>query len=357
MTTINALKRVFSGIQPTGVPHIGNYFGALALWRRIADEKRIELKDPELSSQVCDKPIYSIVDVHAYSSTSQKLGKTLYDSILTTTASLLALGLTSDKCVLFRQSDVLEHFYLDNVLDNFITTGSLLSLNQYKDKKKKLDGLELHNGLLNYPVLQAADILLYRAPYVPIGADQMEHIELTRDIAKKFNSYFKTDLFPLIVPVMNESEHCQRIRSLREPTKKMSKSDTQTRSIISIVDEPDVIVANLKKAVTDCTSEIYYDANGRPGVSNLMRIYHSVSGENMQSIEQRFSGKNTGEFKLALADALIEYFKPTRTEYKKLVQDRCYIERVLKCGADEARDMAQETVKLVKNLIGSTSAN
>lgn len=374
LMSAKTLARVFSGIQPSGVPHLGNYFGALAQWVRLAKERQLNCTqssnadkfhvgnatdDLQNRSTVieCDRPIYCIVDVHSYSSPNIQFGAQLYNNILNTTASLLAIGLDTKNSILFRQSDLLEHNYLDNVLHNFITTQRLSRMIQYKEKTSSSSNKGVPNGLLTYPVLQAADILLYRANFVPIGADQSQHIELARDIAKKFNTVTSSDLFTEPQALFNSSEHARKIKSLREPAKKMSKSDPDKKSFIEIVDEPDVLMEKVKKAVTDGTSEVYFDAEARPGVSNLMRIHHLTTGENFTEIRKRSAGITSAQYKLQLADILIENFKPVREEFKRIRNDRAYLESVLKLGHDEAKPLAAEMVLQVRNLLGSISVN
>lgn len=338
------LLRIFSGIQPTGVPHLGNYYGALVQWLQLAQER------------AGPTPIYAIVDVHAYTSRRLQFGRALYSSILDTTASLLAIGLAPNNCLLFRQSDVLEHYYLDNVFDNFISTQRLARMTQYKERiadGRGASAKSVPNGLLTYPVLQAADILLYQANLVPVGEDQTQHIELTRDIARRFNESTNSQLFPEPKPLLSGTEHGRRIRSLRNPGKKMSKSDEDKKSFIEIVDEPDVILEKVKKAVTDSDSRIFYDAASRPGISNLMRLHHLTTGQSFEEIERQYEGVESAKYKLELADILIEKLAPIRQEFKRVRGDQAYLEETLRLGCERARPMAEETVTQVKRLLGS----
>lgn len=349
--------RIFSGIQPTGIPHLGNYFGAISQWIRYAEMKEPrEIKVEEennISTFHCDVPIYCIVDVHAYTSHTANYGKQFYDKILSTTASLLALGLDPNNCILTRQSDLLEHNFLQNVFSNFVSTGRLSRMTQYKEKAATGAKESNLHGLISYPILQAADILLYRANLIPVGEDQIQHIELTRDIGKKFNVITDSQLFPKPVALLNDSVHGRRVRSLRDPTKKMSKSDPQTRSFIEVIDEPEVILKKIKMAITDGESSVYYDAERRPGVANLMRIYHLATNQSLDQITEQCRGIDTGQFKLKLADILIDKLKPVREEYKRIRNDQAYLEQVLKSGHDKAKPMAMETVSQVKHLLGS----
>lgn len=352
MTLSGALyRRIFSGIQPTGVPHLGNYYGAISQWIDLAKERQIQLKKGE--HVTCDTPIYSIVDVHSYSGQNIIYGQQLYDKILSTTASLLALGLNTNNCILFKQSDVLEHNYLETVLNNFITTNRLYHMTQFKDKSKASGRTAISNALLNYPVLQAADILIYKANLVPIGEDQIQHIELTRDIAKNFNLATKSQLFPEPESSLASSIHSRRIKSLRDPDKKMSKSDPNKKGFIEVIDAPDIIVEKCKKALTDSNSSVYYDAENRPGVSNLMRIYHLSTGESFEQITEQFKSIDTGRFKLRVADVLIAQFSDARNEFARLVKDRAYLEQVLKDGCQKAQSIASRTVTQVKQVLGS----
>lgn len=340
--------RIFSGIQPTGVPHLGNYFGAISQWIKLSNERQVSLKGKQVD---IDIPIFSIVDVHAYTSSGATFGPQFYENILSTTASLLALGLNPNKCILFRQSDIYEHNYLDNVLNNFVTTQRLTHMVQFKDKSKSLRIVK--NGLLSYPILQAADILLYKANLVPVGEDQVQHIELTRDIARKFNYELNDELFPLPNELLVNDSNARRIKSLREPEKKMSKSDPNKKSFIEVIDEPDLVIEKCKKALTDSISEVYYDADNRPGVSNLMRVYHLITGNTIDEITNEFKGIETAKFKLALADSIIDRFRGVRKEFKRLRANIGHLEEVLKHGELKAKPIAVETTEQVRYLLGS----
>lgn len=369
--SVRGTARIFSGIQPTGIPHLGNYFGAISLWIRLANERLAQVPitpTPDQSSNQpaeingsgqetiqCDTPIFSIVDVHAYSAQRANFGKQFYNNVLLTTASLLALGLDPNKCILFRQSDLFEHNYLDNVLDNFVSYQRLKGMIQFKEKSRGTDTKSISNALLNYPVLQAADILLYKANYVPVGDDQQQHIELTRDIARKFNYITGSELMVEPKALLNPSKHARRIRSLRDPEKKMSKSDPNQKSFIEVIDEPDVIVEKMKKALTDCESAVYYESKKRPSVSNLMRIHHLTTNESFDQIKVKYEGIETFKYKLDLAEILIEKFKSTREEFKRIKGDKLYLEQVLRDGHDKARPTAERMVAEVRHLLGSTS--
>lgn len=346
-------RKIFSGIQPTGVPHLGNYFGAIEQWLKLTEKHK---EEHTIGGQ---KPIFCIVDIHAYSSHRAQFGEQLYANILSSLASLLALGFDAKKCILFRQSDVLEHNYLSSVFHNVVSIERLSSMIQFKEKvaaRSESFGAKVHSiptGLLTYPCLQAADILLYNADLVPVGEDQSQHIELTRHIANKFNKLVNKRFFPLPVGLLEQSEHARRIKSLRDPAKKMSKSDPDWRSTISIMDEPDVIISKCKKALTDCDSRVLYQPDTRPGVANLMRLLHLTSGWSFDEMEKHFEAKQTADLKITLADSLIERFKQQRKLYKRLAADRPNLEHQLKLGATEAREIASLTVARVRHELGS----
>lgn len=347
-------KRIFSGIQPTGIPHLGNYFGAIQQWIKLTEDY------DKLGQQSEPKPIFCIVDIHAYSGQHVRFGEPFYQNIVSTLASMLAVGLDTNKCIIYRQSDVLEHNYLSNILHNFVSIQRLSSMIQFKEKSRQRisnRSSSIATGLLTYPVLQAADILLYKADLVPVGQDQAQHIELTRDIANKFNRSIRKQFFPLPVAKLQDFEACQRIMSLRDSTKKMSKSDPDLRSFIEIVDEPDVIVDKCKKALSDSLERVTYDPETRPAISNLMLLYHLISGESMEQITNKFEAKQTGQFKLELADLLIEEFRPARSEFRRLIKDRVHLEWILSDGALEAREWASKTISLIKYELGSNMSD
>jgi len=209
------------------------------------------------------------------------------------------------------------------------------------------------NGLLTYPILQAADILLYRANFVPVGEDQVQHLELARDVARNFNHKTGSSLFPEPKVLLNRSSHARRLKSLRDPTKKMSKSEPDKKSFIEITDEPEVIVEKFKKAVTDSISKVYYEPETRPGISNLMRIHHLTTGSSFDDIQQELENVESAKYKLMLADIVIEHLKPVRLEYNRIRSDRQFLESVLSAGRREAQPMAQETIQRVRHLLGS----
>lgn len=355
----NSHAQVFSGIQPTGLPHLGNYFGAIEQWIKLANERTTTVINSDNSQSLVSltKPIYAIVDVHSYSSSKTVFGQQLYESILDTLASLMALGLNQNNCTLIRQSDVVEHFYLDCVLDNFVTTNRLTSMTQFKDKTrneaKKSISSPTPNGLLTYPILQAADILLYRAQLVPVGEDQVQHLELARDIARKFNLKVDCDLFPRPLPLFNLSEHARRVRSLRDPCKKMSKSDVDHKAYVSPLESAELIREKFKKALTDSISAVYYDPQERPAISNLLRIHHLATGLSFDQIRDNYLRLESAQYKLELADIIIERFRDARRLYSELRADKSYLESTFRDGYACVKPMVEETVSKVKYLLGS----
>lgn len=336
--------RILSGIQPTGVPHLGNYFGAIYQWVKFAKAGQAIINN---QSKQCEKPIFFLASTHALMSQRSFDKSTLEEQNLTTLASLLACGLNPDNSILFKQGDVLENYYLHTILHRFVTTTKLTHMIQYKDRATKVGRSELTNALLVYPVLQAADILLYRPDFVPIGEDQVQHLDLTRDIAEKFNKIFKTDLFPLPQPIFHESIHSRRIKSLRNPAKKMSKSDPNTKAAITIVDSPDLILEKCKKAVTDCRSDISFEPETRPEIANLVILYHLTSGLSIEDVVSQSKNLTSAEFKIKLADVIIDRLAPIRSEYTRLIKERAYLDQVIIDGMNAARAIASGTMAKV----------
>ncbi|XP_076033221.1 tryptophanyl-tRNA synthetase, mitochondrial [Oratosquilla oratoria] len=316
-------RRIFSGIQPTGVLHLGNYFGAIRKW--------VELQ--ELGENV----VYCVVDLHSI--TLPQDPQTLYRQTLSMAASLLACGIDPAKAVVFQQSRVPEHSQLSWVLGCNTTLARLAHLPQFKEKSVTLKEVPL--GLYVYPVLQAADILLYKATHVPVGKDQLQHIQLAADIAKTFNHRFGHTFEPPKSLILDDPT--SRLKSLRQPSKKMSKSEKDPRSRIELTDPPDIVREKLKKAVTDMTSEVYFDPEARPGVSNLMSIQRAITGQSFEEIQQECVGLDTGQYKLHLADIVIDHLEPRRRLLQELLADRTHLEKLLDKGAERARQMAAAT--------------
>ncbi|HTZ88444.1 MAG TPA: tryptophan--tRNA ligase [Solirubrobacteraceae bacterium] len=325
--------RIFSGIQPTGRKHLGNYIGAIAQY---------------VSSQERGEGIFCIVDLHALtvSYDPAELRERLYD----TTAILLAAGLDPERCILFRQSDVREHTELTWLLSSVTELGRLERMHQFRDKSVAQREL-VSAGLLFYPVLMAADVLAYRAHEVPVGEDQREHVELMRDVARRFNSRFAADQEVLVVPELRIPSVGARIMDLQEPTRKMSTTGGSEQGTIYVLDEPKTIEKKLKSAVTDSGSEVRSAAE-KPGISNLIEVLAAVRGSEPAAVETQFADARYGEFKVAVAEAVVDYLTPVRERYAELRGDERAIEATLANGAARASALAGETLADVRELMG-----
>ncbi|KAL0126676.1 hypothetical protein PUN28_005211 [Cardiocondyla obscurior] len=313
-------KRIFSGIQPTGSVHLGNYFGAIQRW--------VELQNSG------EAVLCSIADLHSI--TLPQDPQKLRENVMLITATLLACGIDFKKSILFEQSKVSMHTELCWVLCTITTMARLAHLPQFKEKSESLKNVPL--GLFIYPVLQAADILLYKATHVPVGQDQAQHIQLAQDLAQIFNRKFG-QTFPIPHALISDNRS-QKIKSLREPTKKMSKSHTDSKSRLNILDEPDVLLEKIKKSVTDFTSEITYEPDKRQGVSNLINIHSLFTGKTPEEICKEAASLNTGQYKLLLADIVIEKLSPIRNNILRLTKEPAYLNEILKEGADRATELA-----------------
>ncbi len=321
--------KIFSGIQPTGKLHIGNYLGAI--------KQFLELQE----KQEC---VFCIVDLHAM--TIPYDPKTLPANVLDAAACYLASGIDPEKSILFVQSKVPEHAELAWILNCVTMIGDLLRMTQYKDKSKQFGG-KINAGLLNYPILMAADILLYKTDLVPVGQDQQQHVELSRAIARKFNQRFgKT----FTEPEVKLQKSGAKIMSLTNPKKKMSKSVPD--SCLYLFDEPEVIKKKIMSAVTDLGRQIKYDPVKKPGISNLLTIYSLFSGKTIKEIEKKFNGKGYAKFKVKLAELLIKELEPLRKKRKELLSRQVYLEEVLNQGAKKAQSIARETMEEVKKKTG-----
>ena len=323
--------RIFSGIQPTGRKHLGNYIGAIRQY--VEGQYR------------GDPAIYSIVDLHATSVAydPKALPRYVYD----TTAMLLAAGLDPERCILFRQSDVKEHTELCWLLSSVTAHGDLNRMHQFKDKSAQQRGL-VSAGLFLYPVLQAADVLAYRAHEVPVGDDQRQHIELMRDIAERFNATYGE---VLVVPEHRIPGVGARIMDLQEPTRKMSTTGSEERGLIFVDDEEAAIVKKLKGAVTDSGSEVRRGED-KPGITNLIAILAAIRGAGPGDIESEFSEHRYGDFKVAVAQAVAAYLAPVRERYARLRPDEASLEGVLAQGAEKARAIASGTMVDVRAAMG-----
>lgn len=324
------MSRVFSGVQPSGALHIGNYLGALKAWVSLQEEHEC---------------IFSIVDLHAI--TVPQEPRALRENILKTAALYLAVGVDPEKSTLFVQSDVHEHAELAWVLDTLAKLSELKLMHQFKEKSKANPG-NITIGLFGYPVLMAADILLYKTNLVPVGEDQKQHIELTRELARRFNTTF-TDVFT--IPEALVSETGARIMGLDDPSKKMQKSARSSYNYISLTDSAEEIRRKVGRAVTDSGNEIVY-SDEKPALSNLLTIYHLFSGESIKEIEKRYTGKGYKEFKEDLANAIISFTEPVMKKYEKFITDPAWLQGILKDGAAKASEHAAQTMTEVKAAVG-----
>ncbi len=330
-TNAQVKKRVFSGVQPTGNIHLGNYLGAIRNW---------------VGAQATYDNIFCIVDLHAI--TLPMDPKELHINTRKLAALYLACGLDTNHCKLFVQSHVHEHAEISWILNCFTPTGWLNRMTQFKTKAG--DNPEsVATGLYCYPVLMAGDILLYQTHFVPVGDDQRQHIELTRDLAQRFNSLYKQRVFT--IPQGQIREVGARIMSLEEPTSKMSKSDPNPNSRISLLDNPKTIKQKIARATTDSLRLVAFDSE-RPGITNLLTIYQLLTEQSQQEIEAEFAGKGYGDFKAALTERLVTTLEPIQQRYHELMNDMPMLEAILKLGADEVRPLAVATLQRVKQVIG-----
>lgn len=323
------MKRVFSGVQPTGNIHLGNYLGAL--------KQFVELQDDH-------ECIYCIVDMHAI--TVPQDPKELREHILDVAALYLAVGVDPKKSIVFVQSDVPGHAELSWVLTCNSYTGELSRMTQFKDKSKNKESAP--TGLFSYPVLMAADILLYDTDIVPVGNDQKQHIELCRDIAIRINNKYKKTF---VVPDGRFLKEGARIMALDDPTKKMSKSAENIHSRISLLDEPSKIRKSIMKATTDSDGVVRFDVENKPGISNLLNIYSVLSGMTVPELEAKYEGKGYGDFKKDLVEVVVEALAPIKERYEQIRHSDELIE-ILKDGAVRADAIAQKTMKRVKENFG-----
>lgn len=352
--------RILSGIQPTGVPHLGNYLGALQNWARMQDGWMVTGQgacridgEPCEFGHATDVPdpesvLYSIVDLHSI--TVPQDPAVLQRQIRECAISLLAVGLDPKKCSIFQQSRVAPHSELAWVLMCQTPMGKLNTMTQWKTKKQKADAERL--GLFAYPVLMAADILLYRATHVPVGDDQEQHLELCQHIASSFNNRFDTDYLVHPQPVVAAAS---RVMDLRNPEAKMSKSARSDLAKLNLNDSPDTIIKKIRKAVTDTQEGVTYDIETRPGVSNLVDIYIAMHRDQKMTPDEaalRFEGLNMLQFKEAVAQSIMDYLKPIQDEYNRLEADPHYVTQVLDEGADRANNIAARTMHDVYKTMG-----
>ena len=328
-----AKKVMLSGIQPSGDLTLGSYLGAIKNWSARAEEFDC---------------YYFMADLHSI--TVRQNPADLRRRTLEQLAQYIACGLDPEKNTLFVQSHVPAHTQLGWVLDCYTMFGELSRMTQFKDKSSK-NADNINAGLFTYPSLMAADILLYQPDYVPVGDDQKQHVELCRDIATRFNNIYG-DVFKIPQPYIPKVG--ARIMSLSSPTSKMSKSDKDPNGCVYLREAPEVIARKFKKAVTDSDTEycVRFDADAKPGVSNLMSIYSACTGKTMDEIEQEFSGQGYGVFKTAVGDAVIETLRPVREESDRLLKDKAYLEQVYRSGAEKASYIANKTLRKVYKKVG-----
>jgi tryptophanyl-tRNA synthetase len=323
--------RIFSGIQPTGRKHLGNYIGAIRQY--------VEGQDRG------DPAIYCIVDLHAI--TVPWDPDSLRESVYDTTAILMAAGLDPERCILFRQSDVREHTELTWYLSALTAHGDLNRMTQFKEKSAKQREL-VSAGLFFYPVLQAADVLAYKTDEVPVGEDQRQHIELTREIARRFNERFGEIL---VEPQLRVPEVGARIMDLQEPTNKMSTTGGNAAGTVLVLDDPKTVTKKIKGAVTDSGSEVKR-GDGKEGVANLISIMAVARGMTEDDVEREFEGSGYGDFKGAVAEAVVDLLAPVRERYEELRPDEAALEATLTAGAEKARGIASGTLTEVRSAIG-----
>ena len=329
----SARPRVLSGIQPTADSfHFGNYLGALRQWVALQDDY---------------EPFFFIADLHAI--TVEQDPKQLRDRCRVAAAQLLAMGIDPARSAIFVQSQIPAHAQLCWVLQCLTGFGEARRMTQFKDKSAKGGEGAASVGLFTYPVLQAADILLYRPQYVPVGEDQRQHLELTRDVAQRFNHRFKKT-FRLPEPyILKETA---KITDLQEPTAKMSKSASSPAGIIEMLDDPKVSAKKIRSAVTDSGTEVRFDEEEKPGISNLLTIYSSLTGRSIPDLEKEYDGRGYGDFKKDLADVVVDFVTPFRDRTLELLDDRPQLDAVLRDGAERAHAVADRTLADVYDRVG-----
>ena len=322
---------MFSGIQPSGDLTLGSYMGAIKNWVDMIDDY---------------EAYYCIVDMHAI--TVRQVPADLRRRTMEQLAQYIACGLDPHKVTLFIQSHVPAHAELGWVLNCYTMFGELSRMTQFKDKSAK-HADNINGGLFTYPTLMAADILLYQADFVPVGDDQKQHVELTRDVAIRFNNLYG-DVFK--VPQAYIPRVGARIMSLQDPTSKMSKSDKDPNGCVYMLEKPEDIMRKFKKAVTDSEACVRFDPANKPGVSNLMQIYSVATGEDFAAIEREFAGHGYGDFKQAVGESVVELLRPIREETERLLADKTYLESVYRAGAEKAAYVANRTLNKVYKKVG-----
>lgn len=328
--TAEKKKIVLSAIQPTGTPTLGNYLGALKNWKNMCNDYDC---------------FYAVADLHSI--TVRPDPKDLKRRTLEMYALLLALGLDPQQNTVFVQSQVPAHAQLAWVLDCYTQFGEASRMTQFKDKSEKHPD-NVNVGLFAYPVLMAADILLYQTDFVPIGVDQKQHLEIARDIAERFNGIYG-NTFKMPEPFIGKMG--AKIMSLQEPSKKMSKSDTNAKGFISVLDDDNTIMKKIKSAITDSEAKVYY-ADNKDGVNNLMGIYSCCTGKSFDEIQKEFDGKGYGDFKSAVGEAVCDELRPLREDFNRLINDKAYLEECMQKGAEKASYFAERTLKKAMKKVG-----
>lgn len=325
---------LFSGIQPSGNLMIGNYIGSIKNWVTLQEDYQC---------------LFSLVNMHAI--TVEQPPSVLATRTLDFIALYLASGIDPEKSTVFIQSHVPEHAELAWILNCYSYMGELNRMTQYKDKSQQHEH-NINVGLFDYPVLMAADILLYQTELVPVGADQKQHLELTRDLAHRFNNKFEREIFKVPEPFIPDTMSGGRIMSLQDPTSKMSKSDDNPNNYIALLDDPKTIIKKCKRAVTDSGDTIEYDLENKAGVSNLLTLYSVISGESIEQVVKSFEGKMYGHLKVELGELIVDYLTPIQQRFYQIREDETYLSSILKQGADTARQQAQKTLRDVQQTIG-----
>lgn len=323
-------KRSLSLIQPTSIPTLGNYLGAMKGWSSFQDDY---------------DTVFGIADLHSI--TVRQDPKKLRQQTIELYALLLSVGLDPDKSILFIQSHVPQHSQLGWILNCYTMFGELNRMTQFKDKSQQHSD-NVNSGLFTYPCLMAADILLYQADIVPVGADQKQHLEITRDIAERFNGIYGN---VFTVPEAYIPKNGARVMSLADPTRKMSKSDPNPKGTVYLTDEPSVIMKKFKSAVTDSEMSVRY-AEGKDGINNLMTIYSAVTGKDFDTIESEFAGKGYGDFKKAVGEAVVAELEPVQKKYNEYMADKSYLQEQWTKGAEIASKVSQRTLDKVMKKVG-----
>ena len=322
------MKTVFSGIQPSGLVHLGNLLGAINNWVKLSNEN--------------SKNYFCIVDLHSLTGLPNK--NDLKKSINDTLKVLIASGINTETSIIYTQSNLQEHAYLSWILSNFCQVGELQRMTQFKEKSTSFG---THSGLLTYPILMASDILIHKANEVPVGDDQTQHLELTRNIAERFNTNYG-EIFP--IPEKTSGKSGARLMSLRHPEKKMSKSSDDINGTIYFNDEKDNILKKFKSSVTDSENIVRYDLENKPGISNLIEIYAAVNDKEISETEKEFENSQYGEFKVAVAETVIDYLDPIKRNFDDLTTDN--LKDIVVSNLKSAKDSAQKTINEVEEALG-----